>query len=171
VESSPNERKEAGEKSSQEGSQEQVEKKVKGEARKLSISIDRSAADANDFLSVPENFAKWASGLAGSLRKAGDGWIAETPEGPARVRFSERNAHGVLDHAVETPRATVYVPLRVVPHGRRCELVLTLFRLPDMSKDKFAADADWVMRDLRAAKRIVESLPAAKGASDETVHR
>jgi hypothetical protein len=108
---------------------------------------------------VPENFAKWASGLAGSLRRAGEGWIAETPEGPATVRFSERNAHGVLDHAVEMPRATVYVPLRVVPRGKRCELVLTLFRLPDMSEDKFAADAEWVMRDLQAAKRIVESLP------------
>jgi hypothetical protein len=130
------------------------------EARKLSISIDRPAAEAYEFLWVPENFAKWASGLAGSLRKAADGWITETPEGPATVRFSERNAHGVLDHAVETPRGSVYVPLRVIPRGKRCELVLTLFRQPDMSDDKFAVDAAWVMRDLQAAKRILESLPS-----------
>jgi hypothetical protein len=139
--------------------------------RKLSISIDRPAAEAYDFLSMPENFAKWASGLAGSLRKDGDGWIAETPEGPASVRFSERNAHGILDHAVELPRATVYVPLRLVPHGKRCELVLTLFRLPDMPKDKFAADAEWVMRDLQAAKRIVESLPPTSGDEHDAGHR
>jgi hypothetical protein len=130
------------------------------EVRRLSVSINRAAADAYDFLSVPENFPKWASGLAGSLRKAADGWIAETPEGPATVRFSERNAYGVLDHAVDTPRGSVYVPLRVVPRGKGCELVLTLFRLPEMSEQKFAADAEWVMRDLQAAKRILESLPS-----------
>ena len=135
---------------------------MKREIRKLSISIDRPAADAYDFLSVPENFAKWASGLAGSLRKGADGWIAETPEGPATVRFSERNAHGVLDHAVETLRGSVYVPLRVVPRGKRCELVLTLFHRPEMSDEKFALDAEWVMRDLRAAKRILESLPSSE---------
>ncbi len=134
---------------------------MKRDVRKLSVSIDRAAADAYDFLSVPENFAKWASGLAGSLRKAADGWIAETPEGTAMVRFSERNAYGVLDHAVDTPRRSVYVPLRVVPRGRGCELVLTLFRQPEMSEDKFAVDAAWVMRDLQAAKRILEALPSS----------
>jgi hypothetical protein len=132
------------------------------EPRKLSISIDRAAAQVYDFLSLPENFPKWASGLAGSLRKAADGWIAETPEGPAVVRFSERNAHGVLDHAVDTPRGSVYIPLRVIPRGKACELVLTLFHRLEMSDEKFAADAEWVMRDLRAAKRIVESLPTSE---------
>jgi hypothetical protein len=136
---------------------------VKRDVRQLSVSIDRPAADAYDFLSVPENFAKWASGLAGSLRKAADGWIAETPEGPASVRFSERNAHGVLDHAVEMPR--------VVARGKGCELVLTLFRRPDISDEKFAVDAQWVMRDLQAAKRILEALPAKNGDSNETFHR
>jgi uncharacterized protein (DUF427 family) len=127
-------------------------------ARKLSISIDRAAADAYEFLSLPENFPKWASGLAGSLRQVADGWVAETPEGPATVRFSERNAHGVLDHAVDMPRGSVYVPLRVIPRGKGCELVLTLFPRPEASDEMLAADAEWVMRDLQAAKRIVESL-------------
>ena len=40
--------------------------------------------------------------------------------------------------------------------GERCELVITLFRRPEMSDEKFAADAAWVMRDLQAAKRILE---------------
>ena len=131
---------------------------VKREARRISVAIERSASEAYDFLSRPENFAKWASGLAGSLRKAGEDWIAETPEGRATVRFSERNAYGVLDHAVTLPHGTtVYVPLRVVPAGGGCELVLTLFRRPGMSDEKFAADAEWVMRDLGAAKRILEA--------------
>jgi polyketide cyclase/dehydrase/lipid transport protein len=127
------------------------------EVRRLSIAIDRAAAEAYEFLSAPENFPQWATGLAGSLRKAGDDWIADTPDGRAVVRFSERNAYGVLDHSVTLPRGvTVYVPLRVVPKGEGCELVLTLFRRPGMSDEHFAADAEWVMRDLRAAKRVLE---------------
>jgi hypothetical protein len=126
--------------------------------RSLSIAIEREAAQAYEFLSAPENFPKWASGLAGSLSRVGEDWIAETPEGRAIVRFSERNAYGVLDHSVTLPRGvTVYVPLRVVPKGGGCELVLTLFRRPEVSDEKFAADAQWVMRDLDAAKRILEA--------------
>jgi hypothetical protein len=131
---------------------------VQREMRRLSIAIDRAAAEAYDFLSAPENFPKWASGLAASLRKLGDEWVADTPEGRAVVRFSERNAYGVLDHSVTLPRGvTVYVPLRVVPKDEGCELVLTLFRRPGTSNESFAADADWVMRDLGTAKRILET--------------
>jgi hypothetical protein len=131
---------------------------VQREMRRLSIAIDRAAAEAYEFLSAPENFPKWASGLAASLRKVGDEWVADTPEGRAVVRFSERNAYGVLDHSVTLPRGvTVYVPLRVVPKDEGCELVLTLFRRPGTSNESFAADADWVMRDLGTAKRILET--------------
>jgi hypothetical protein len=74
------------------------------------------------------------------------------------VRFSERNAYGVLDHSVTLPRGvTVYVPLRVVAKESGCELVLTLFRQPGMSDERFAADAQWVMRDLDVAKRLLEA--------------
>jgi hypothetical protein len=111
------------------------------DTKKLSVSIDRPADEAYEFLCVPENFARWASGMQG-----------------ASVRFSERNRHGVLDHAVRTEQGVeVYVPLRVLPRGARCELELTLFRSPDMSDEKFAADAQWVMKDLLAAKRLLEA--------------
>lgn len=127
------------------------------DARQLSVSIHRPAAEVYEFLSLPENFSKWASGLGASLRRAGTDWIAETPEGPATVCFTERNARGVLDHSVKLPRGgSVYVPLRVIASDDGCELVLTLFRRPEMSDEKFAADAAWVMRDLQAAKRILE---------------
>ena len=128
------------------------------EVRKLRVSIDRPTAEAYDFLSVPENFARWASGLGGSLRRAGGDWIAETAEGPVKVCFSERNTFGVLDHSVTLPQGrSVYVPLRVRPRSKGCELELTLFRQPEMSDEKFAADAEWILRDLNAAKRILEA--------------
>ena len=109
------------------------------EARAVSVRINRPAAEAYEFLALPENFPKWASGLGASLRRKGDDWIVETPEGPATVRFSERNAYGVLDHQVRLPRGgAVYVPLRVVAHGAGCDLVLTLFRRPEMTDAQFA---------------------------------
>jgi len=127
------------------------------ESRSLSVSIECSLERAYDFLSLPENFPKWASGLAGSLRKIDGQWVAETPEGPMKVRFSERNAHGVLDHWVYPQAgAQIYIPMRVVPNGSGCELILTLFRLPEMTDEKLAADAAWVMRDLTAAKHLLE---------------
>jgi hypothetical protein len=49
--------------------------------------------------------------------------------------------------------------LRAAARGRNgpgCDLVLTLFRRPEMSDAQFAADAEWVMRDLEAAKRLLE---------------
>ena len=127
------------------------------EVRKISVGIERAPSEAYEFLWQPENFPRWASGLPGSLRKLGEDWIAETPEGRATVRFSERNAFGVLDHSVTLPGGTtVYIPLRVVANGSGCELVLTLFRQAEMSDEKFTADAQWVMRDLATAKRILE---------------
>lgn len=128
------------------------------ESRSLSISIERSLEHAYEFLSLLENFPKWASGLAGSLRKIDGQWVAETPEGPMKVRFSERNAFGVLDHWVyHQPEVPIYIPLRVVSNGSGCELILTLFRLPEMTDEKFSADAEWVRRDLTAAKHLLEA--------------
>ena len=128
------------------------------ESRTLSVSIDRSAEQAYDFLSVPENFPRWASGLAGSLRHVDGEWVAETPNGPMKIRFSERNAFGVLDHWLSPHAgAEIYVPMRVVANAGGCELVFTLFRLPGMTDEKFAADVEWVTRDLAAARRVLEA--------------
>src|SRR3546814_9505175 len=80
------------------------------ESRTLGIGIDRPFDAVHDFLSAPENFPKWAAGLGQSIRKADDDWIAETPHGPVRVRFTDRNPFGVLDHTViPAPGVEIYV--------------------------------------------------------------
>ena len=127
-------------------------------SRNLSVSINRDAKDVYNFVSVPENFLRWASGLGKSLMKVNGEWVAETPEGPVKVRFTERNEFGVLDHWVSSkPGLRIYIPMRVIPNGSGSELIFTLFRLPDMSDEKFAADAEWVMRDLTSLKNLLES--------------
>lgn len=126
-------------------------------AKTLSVTINRGASEAYDFLSVPVHFAKWASGLAASLRNVDGQWWADSPTGPVRIRFSAPNAFGILDHwVILQPDITVYVPLRVVTNGIGCELLLTLFRQPGMSDGQYESDAEWVLKDLQAAKRVLE---------------
>ena len=125
----------------------------------LSISINRDARDVYDFACVPENLPRWASGLGKSLKKINGEWISETPEGPVKVRFTERNEFGVLDHWVNPkPGLLIYIPMRVIENGSGCELIFTLFRLPHMTDEKFSADAEWVMRDLTTLKNLLAAL-------------
>ena len=127
-------------------------------SRNLSISINRDARDVYDFVCVPENFPRWASGLGKSLKKVNGEWLAETPEGPVQVRFTERNKFGVLDHWVSAkPGVQIYIPMRVIANGNGCELIFTLFRVAGMSDEKFAADAEWVLHDLTSLKNLLEA--------------
>ena len=90
-------------------------------------------------------------------------WIAASPLGAMKLRFSPRNSLGVLDHWVY-PEAggEIYVPLRVVANGKGCELTLTLFRQPGMDDARFAADAELVRKDLIFAKKILEAGPGSR---------
>ena len=96
------------------------------ESRTITVRIARPQHEVYDFASVPENFPRWASGLARSLKKVNGEWIADTPEG------------------------------RVIADGAGSEVLFTLFRLPDTTDETFARDAEWVERDLRALKALLE---------------
>src|SRR5215470_14711286 len=123
------------------------------ESRTIGVSIGKDWRAVYDFARRPENFARWASGAAKSLRREGADWVADGPDGRAILRFAERNEFGVLDHTVTLASgAEIHVPLRVVPNGSGCEVMFTLFRQPGMTDAVFARDAEWVARDLAALK-------------------
>jgi hypothetical protein len=127
------------------------------EARTISISIRRDWRAVYDFAQRPENFARWASGAAKSLRREGGDWVADGPDGRAILRFVPRNDLGVLDHTVILASgAEIPVPVRVIPNGGGCEVMLTLFRLPGMTDAVFARDAEWIAKDLGALKALLE---------------
>ncbi|UVE16486.1 SRPBCC family protein [Pseudomonas sp. LS44] len=124
----------------------------------LSVHIQRELDTVYRFLAQPANFPLWASGLGDGLQSIDGEWFADTANGRVRIRFSEANAFGVLDHYVyPAPGIEIYVPLRVLANGDGCDVVFTLFRQPDMDDASFAADADWVMRDLDAMKQLLET--------------
>ncbi len=134
-------------------------------SRLLHVTIARPWRDVYAFMVEPRNLPQWAAGLGGGVRELEGRWFVDTPAGPAELRFTTTNALGVLDHEVTTPEGRiVHVPLRVVPNGDGSEVVFTLFRLPGMGDDEFAADAARVQEDLQRLRTILESGPRGPGA-------
>ena len=105
------------------------------------MTIERAPAEVYAYVSDPNNLPKWASGLSGAVK----------------VRFVERNPYGVLDHYVKANSGPeVYMPMRVFPNGEGAEVLLTVFRQPGMTEEKFIDDTKWVRRDLEALKELLE---------------
>lgn len=129
------------------------------QSRVVTVVIDRDWKTVYEAFWMPERFPEWASGLSDAgLARDGDAWKAEGPEGPVRIRFSDHNPFGIMDHWVELgPNQIVYIPLRIIANGCGAEVMLTLFRQPGMSDAKFAEDEAWVRRDLEALKALAEA--------------
>jgi uncharacterized protein YndB with AHSA1/START domain len=123
----------------------------------LHVTLPVPVAQSYAFLADPRNMSQWASGLGQGLRREGEAWIAEGEMGRVAVHFADANPYGVLDHEVTLPDGVrVAVPMRVVANGDAAsELVFTLFRQPGMDDAKFAADAQWVMRDLEKLQALL----------------
>jgi hypothetical protein len=105
------------------------------------MTIERPPLDVYHYVLDQNNLSKWASGLSAAVK----------------VRFVERNKYGVLDHFVANGSGgEVYMPMRVFPNGEGAEVLLTVFRQPGVSDEKFAEDTQWVRRDLEALKELLE---------------
>ena len=130
------------------------------ESKVITCSVRRSACDLYEMLWKPESFPLWASGLSNAaLEQDAEGWKAQGPEGPIRIRFSDYNGLGVMDHWVELEEGrVVYVPLRIVANQEGSVVMLTLFLQPQMSAEKFAEDEAWVRKDLASLKALAEGI-------------
>ena len=133
-------------------------------AKTLSVSIDCSPSELARFVSNPLNLPKWAPAFCKAVRRSGDDWIVDTPGGPVRVHFVNRNDMGVMDHTVVVEAGEeITVPMRVLANGTGSEVLLTMFQLPGISDDQFAQDAEMVARDLQSLKLVMEGLGQEKG--------
>jgi hypothetical protein len=128
------------------------------QARTVQITVSRPWRELCEFLAQPRNYPLWASWLGSSLRQHRGDWIASRPGGgPAKVRFTERNAFGVADHCLlEDEDRERYIALRAVPHGGGTEVILTLFREPDCGDAQWRASADAALQDLGRLKALIE---------------
>ena len=126
-------------------------------SRHISTHIDRLAQEVYDYASNPSNLPQWAPGLGSSVERVDGQWVVESPMGRVVVAFAAGNEFGVLDHNVTLPSGeTFYNPMRVTVDGTGCEVVFTLRRQPGTSDEDFKRDADAVLADLLALKRVME---------------
>lgn len=127
------------------------------ESRTLSISIKRRPEEVYEYLVGPANFPKWSVFIK-EIRKEGSEWIATTPEGTVRIRFTPRNEFRILDHYVTiSPQLQVYVPMRVLADPENdSEVIFTVFRLPGMSDEQYNNDIGMVLTDLAGLKHVLE---------------
>ena len=136
------------------------------EARTIGLTVPLDWRQVYETIWQPDFFPRWASGFSRStLEPDGDAWRGEGPNGSVSIRFTDHNEDGVMDHVVETLAGEViHVPLRVIANGDGTEVLLTLFRRPGMSDSAFAADADWVRRDLGALRDLLTAPGTRSGA-------
>ncbi|TMV42656.1 SRPBCC family protein [Paenibacillus mesophilus] len=126
-------------------------------SRTLGISIQRPQEQVYDYILDLARFPDWATSFCLSIREEDGKWLMQTLDGPAEIRFVERNKFGVLDHVV-TPSSgpEASVSMRAIANGTGCEVLLTIFQQPAISDEKFRNDADMVMRDLLTLKSVLE---------------
>jgi|SRR5690242_10473094 len=98
-----------------------------------------------------------------SIKELNGEWIAESPEGQAKVRITKRNDFGILDHYVKPFSSTnkdeeIFIPMRVVQNGDGSEVIFTIYQLAGMSEEKYTEDIRMVEQDLQSLKSIVENI-------------
>jgi hypothetical protein len=122
-------------------------------------SIRRSASDVYAFVANPKNLAQWAAGLSrAQLKPQGGHWLAKSPMGNVKIKFTPSNKLGVVDHEETLPDGQIVRnPLRVQPNGEGAEVIFTLYQLPGVSLKAFKADATKIGTDLKKLKSLLES--------------
>ena len=127
------------------------------EVKHLSVGINRTPDQVYAYAGDPANLPAWAAGLASGISRAGEHWQVATPQGRLTLRFTEPNGYGVLDHTVVlSSGAEVHVPMRVLANGECSEVVITLYRQPEMDDAAYARDIGIVERDLATLKSLLE---------------
>lgn len=137
------------------------------EARHVTTSVARYPREVYAFLANPENMPRWASGLGDEMHREGDAWVAKGPLGTIRVKFTPKNALGVVDHDVTLESGqTVHNPLRVLANGEAgSEVVFTLFRQPGVSDADVEKDQRHIEKDLRSLKALLEAKADLEGGA------
>lgn len=110
------------------------------------------------FASNPANLPQWVQSFFKSVELIDGEWVAQSPLGRVAVEFVHANDLGVLDHTVTLPSGVrLNNPMRVIPNGDGSEILFTLIQHQDMTDQQFLEDAELVLSDLHALRRLLES--------------
>jgi hypothetical protein len=123
----------------------------------ISVFINAASARVYEFASNPSKLPLWAPSFCKSVELVEGEWVVQSPAGRVVFTFVDPNKLGVLDHTVTLPTGEKLAnPMRVIPNGDGSEIMLTLFQHPGMSDKQFQEDAEHVLSDLQALRRLLE---------------
>jgi hypothetical protein len=122
------------------------------------ITIERDEQTVFEFVANPENLPSWAKGFARSIRRAGDGWIIETPHAEElNLRYVTDAEFGIVDyHISPAPGVEFVVPSRVVRNESGAEYIFTQFQLANMSDAAFEGQVRTLTQELAILKNTLE---------------
>jgi hypothetical protein len=125
----------------------------------IKVAIERPYDQVYDLLVDPLFFGRWAVNPDTTMEPlGGEDWLVELPRGQAVIRFTARNAFGVLDYQTFPlgQSGGPVTPVRLIRNDDGCELVLIWQQRPGVSEEKFHSDAEWVASDLQRLKTLIE---------------
>lgn len=125
----------------------------------ISISIKKDLKTVYEFISNLENLPRWASSTFPSIKEINGEWLIDTPQGQNKVKLTERNNFGILDHYVELPFGVeVFIPMRVVKNNDGSEVMVTVFQTTEMTNEVYEKDLQTVNIDLNKLKTLIEEI-------------
>lgn len=125
----------------------------------ISISIKKDLKTVYEFISNLENLPRWASSTFPSIKEINGEWLIDTPQGQNKVKLTERNNFGILDHYVELPFGVeVFIPMRVVKNNDGSEVMVTVFQTTEMTNEVYEKDLQTVNIDLNKLKALIEEI-------------
>ena len=90
--------------------------------------------------------------------KNDDGWwMFQGPHGQAKLKFSENEKFGILDHIFEDPDGKWDVPMRVVPSGDSAEIIITLNKPQNFTDEYFIERVNEVEEIMKRMKEVIEN--------------
>ena len=125
------------------------------DTQQITIEVERD--ELFEFLSNPENMAKWATGICSGVRQVGDEWVAETMMGDVKLKMVSDKELGVIDYHI-LPPVPVQIALycRVLKNNLGSEFIVSYFQIPILPN--FEAQKKMVTKAINKLKEIAESM-------------
>lgn len=123
----------------------------------VSLAIQRNCIDLYETIWKPDFFPKWVSALGqGPLEQDGNSWKSQGPHGPVKARFTDHNAFCIMDHYIDSGYSKeIFIPMRIVANEEGAQVLVTVFRQPLLSDEKFAQRLESAQHDLQTLHNLL----------------
>ena len=122
----------------------------------ITQSVGRDPKTTFAFVS---NVRNWRMTLVHDLQKTGTGWGFNSPDGPYVLTPSTVPLAGVFDFKLHHGKSGMEIPVafRVAPNGEGSELIMTIFRPPELRRHLSENLVVWLRNGLQNFRADLES--------------